>query len=201
MGQRGGGAAFMPNKFVFPGGALDPADHRVALAQGMADDCMARLRARSDPKLAEALILAGIRETWEETGLMLGEPTDFARDNAAQQPENWQGFFASGLAPSARGMTFVFRAITPPMRPRRFDARFFLVDAQYIAGDPDDFSAADSELSHLQWIPLRDVRGFDLPFVTEVVLAEIEANLKDAARPKFVPFFYHEGTKSNFLRL
>ena len=69
--------------------------------------------------------------------------------------------------PDASALQFVFRAITPPGRPRRFDARFFLIDAEALHGDIDDFSNASDELSHLQWIALEDVRKFDLPFITE----------------------------------
>ena len=98
-------------------------------------------------------------------------------------------------------MSFVFRAITPPGRPRRFDARFFLADAAAITGDPDDFSAASDELNHLQWIPLDEVRNFQLPFITEVVLAEVAAALPDLTPPDTVPFFKNTDEESLFLHL
>ncbi|MFT7523888.1 MAG: 8-oxo-dGTP pyrophosphatase MutT (NUDIX family), partial [Candidatus Paceibacteria bacterium] len=41
MGQRGKNAAFMPNKFVFPGGALDKTDADVPLATALSEQCMA----------------------------------------------------------------------------------------------------------------------------------------------------------------
>jgi 8-oxo-dGTP pyrophosphatase MutT (NUDIX family) len=89
-------------------------------------------------------------------------------------------------------MRFVFRAVTPPGRPRRFDARFLLVPAESIHGDPDDFSRATDELSHLQWVPLDAARRFDLPFITEIVLAEIAHRLADDAPPPSVPFFRND---------
>jgi 8-oxo-dGTP pyrophosphatase MutT (NUDIX family) len=95
----------------------------------------------------------------------------------------------------------VFRAITPPGRPRRFDARFFLVSADHIAGDPDDFSAASDELSHLHWIALSEARGLDLPFITEVVLAEVGAHLRDADKDNGVPFFDNSGPNPVFRRI
>ena len=98
-------------------------------------------------------------------------------------------------------MQFVFRALTPPGRPRRFDARFFLVDADALASDPDDFDAASDELSHLQWIPLTEVRTFDMPFITEVVLSEIAARVGDRTPPASVPFFKNNDEESLFLRL
>ncbi|MDQ7079988.1 MAG: NUDIX hydrolase [Paracoccaceae bacterium] len=201
MGQRGARAAFMPNKFVFPGGALDDDDFRVPLADPLPAQCMTRLRMHADPALAEPLVLAAIREVWEETGLLLGRPAPDAARMADDMPPEWQGFFRQGVLPSGAGMRFVFRAITPPGRPRRFDARFFLVDADRINGDADDFSQACDELSHLQWIPLDEARDFDLPFITEVVLAEVQANLRDPDRNARVPFFFNEDGRSNFLRL
>jgi len=201
MGQRGARAAFMPNKFVFPGGALDDDDFKVPLADPLPAQCMTRLRMHADPTLAKPLVLAAIREVWEETGLMLGRPAPDAARMADDMPAQWQGFFRRGLLPSGAGMRFVFRAVTPPGRPRRFDARFFLVDADRINGDADDFSQACDELSHLQWIPLDAARDFDLPFITEVVLAEVQASLRDPDRNARVPFFFNEDGRSNFLRL
>lgn len=201
MGQRGHSAAFMPSKFVFPGGALDETDREVPLSKALSETCMSRLRLHSDPDLAEPLILAAIREVWEETGLLLGSPDPTAQARADDVPEDWREFFRHGLIPSGEGMRFVFRAVTPPGRPRRFDARFFLVDAERVASDLDDFSQACEELSHLQWIPLAEARDFDLPFITEVVLAEIEADLKDPNRNAHIPYFYNEDGRSNFLRL
>lgn len=103
--------------------------------------------------------------------------------------------------PSAEALQFVFRAITPPGRPRRFDARFFLADADALASDPDDFSAASDELSHLRWVALDEVRALDMPFITEVVLAEIAARAADPAPPSSVPFFRNDDEESLFLRL
>lgn len=197
MGQRGATAAFMPNKFVFPGGAVDASDARVPLARPLPPLCATRLRESCAGDLAHALAAAAIRELWEETGLALGTPGRWP----AEPPADWQRFAGRGLLPAADALQFVFRAITPPGRPRRFDARFFLVHAEALAGDPDDFSAACDELSHLQWIPLPEVRRFDLPFITEVVLAEVAARAHDREPPVSVPFFRNDDEESLFLRL
>lgn len=183
MGQRGPRAAFMPNKFVFPGGAVDTSDGDVPLSGHLDDGCAARLATPSGPS-PQTIAAAAIRELWEETGLVLGRPGDWPRP-----PRNWSGFAATGARPDAAPLRFVFRAITPPGRPRRFDARFFLLDAAELAGDPDDFSLASDELSHLQWVPIDVTRQFDLPFITEIVLAEIVGRLPDVSPPKTVPFF------------
>lgn len=198
MGQRGAAAAFMPNKVVFPGGAVDPGDAHVPLARPLPSVCAERLA--QDGGDAHALACAAIRELWEETGLMLARPGAWPAHAGAPAPD-WEAFAARGMLPSADGLRFVFRAITPPGRPRRFDARFFVVDAAAVQGDPDDFSAACEELSHLQWVPLAEARSFDLPFITEVVLAELAAMQGGATPPAGVPFFDNSGPRPAFRRI
>jgi len=148
----------MPNKFVFPGGAVDAEDNVIPLAKPLVQSCHARLLEDNSGPSPETLAVAAIRELWEETGLILGAPEAW-RD----APEDWSGFAQEGFRPSAEGMYFFFRAITPPGPPRRFDARFFLVDADQLTGDLDDFSGASDELSHLQWVPLDEARTLNLP--------------------------------------
>ena len=133
MGQRGSKAAFMPNKFVFPGGAVDADDSAIPLAKPLVQTCHARLLEDNSGPSPETLAVAAIRELWEETGLILGAPEEWQ-----DAPKDWSGFAKAGFRPSAEKMYFFFRAITPPGPPRRFDARFFLVDADQLAGDLDD---------------------------------------------------------------
>ncbi|MDJ0821914.1 MAG: NUDIX hydrolase [Paracoccaceae bacterium] len=197
MGQRGAKAAFMPNKFVFPGGAVDAADSNVPLATPLPPVCADRLTEEAAPGMARALAVAAIRELWEETGQILGAPAPWP----GAIPDDWLKFAGTRHRPSAEALQFVFRAITPPGRPRRFDARFFLLDAEALQSDPDDFRPAQEELSHLQWIPLDEVRHFDLPFITEVVLAEVAARAHDMTPPESVPFFRNNDEESLFLRL
>ena len=194
MGQRGSAAAFMPSKYVFPGGAVDPGDAVVRLAGGLNPTCAARLGTPGGPAPA-ALAAAAIRELWEETGLALGS------SGSAEQPPGWEGFAARGLVPDARGLRFIFRAITPPGRTRRFDARFFLADAGAIAGDIDDFGAASDELGHLHWLPMAGTAALDLPFITEVVLAEVAALTGHRGPPPPVPFFDNSGPVPTFRRI
>ncbi len=193
MGQRGQGAAFMASKFVFPGGALDPEDGAIPAARPLAPETAARLGHRADPALAHALAMAAIRELWEETGLALACREGPLPESAGQ---DWQSFFDAGHRPAADGLAFVFRAVTPPGRPRRFDARFFLVDAARLAGDAEDFALAQGELSHLRWLTLSEARALDLPFITEVVLAEVEARLAAPESDRPVPFFWHAEGRS-----
>ena len=74
------------------------------------------LALESEPGLAEAVVLAGIRELWEEAGLRLALP---APDPLPALPPGWQDFSAGGFRPHTEAMRFVFRAITPPGRSRR----------------------------------------------------------------------------------
>ncbi|MGY6697327.1 MAG: NUDIX hydrolase [Roseinatronobacter sp.] len=194
MGQRGAAAAFMPDKFVFPGGAVDMADGTVPLARPIPERCAKRLaQHHSAPN---ALAAAAIRELAEETGLLLGAPGAWP-----SAPPHWSAFAQRGLVPDASGLRYVFRAITPPGRPRRFDARFFLAKAECVTGDLDDFSQACDELSHLQWVPLNEARRLNLPFITEVVLAEAQAHLEGEEMAESVPFFDNSTDISTFRRI
>lgn len=195
MGQRGAKAAFMPNKFVFPGGAVDAGDTAIPLARPLAEPCATRLTEDSDPALANALAAAAIRELWEEAGLRLSTQKNW------DAPSDWDGFAEGGHAPDASALRFFFRAITPPGKPRRFDARFFLISAEALSGDLDDFAAASDELSHLQWVPLATARSFDLPFITEVVLAELTTHPDPLTAPETVPFFKNDDESELFARL
>jgi len=197
MGQRGAKAAFMPNKFVFPGGAVDAADADIPLAGKINPLCHTHLTQKTDADRTHALGVAAIRELWEETGLILG--TKGIWDSTPHA--GWTEYAATGHLPDASALQFVFRAITPPGRPRRFDARFFLIDAEALHGDIDDFSNASDELSHLQWIAVENVRKFDLPFITEVVLAEVAGHSSKEATPDSVPMFLNTEEESLFLRL
>lgn len=195
MGQRGAKAAFMPNKFVFPGGAVDATD---GFSSGLklSSELAQKLAKEAEPEMPLALAHAAIRELWEETGLVLGEALSGAVP--AQVPENWEDFYQAGHQPTADGMRFIFRAITPPGRPRRFDARFLMVDAAKISGNLDDFSRASGELSHLQWVPLVDAMAFEMAFITEIVLAELEAILKEPDAPRPIPFFHNQKDQPEF---
>lgn len=206
MGQRSRSAVFMPSKFVFPGGAVDPSDWQVSLSWSGCDPSLDKLGLESGDLPPQAIVLAGIREVREETGLLLaipeaGETEQGAGGNrfhpsGAQVPACWAEFFGQGIVPSAAGMRFIFRAITPPGRPRRFDARFLMVDARHVLNDLDDLSLGSGELSHLSWVPLSDVAKLELPFITEVVLAELDEILSHGETGRGIPFFHHQDVRS-----
>lgn len=199
MGQRGAGAVFMPDKVVFPGGAVDDDDAVLDVPVVLEPLTARRLAVRAGTRPAAAIALAAVRELWEETGLCLGRVDPSARDRAV--PAGWRGFFDLGILPDTSALHFVFRAVTPPGRPRRFDARFFLAPATALV----DASIVPhgTELERLAWYDLPAARALPLPFVTRVVLAELEQSLAvgapDPAAP--VPFFHHDDEGSRFSML
>ncbi len=191
MGQRHGGMAFMANKYVFPGGRVDSGDSRIAAGGALRPHVEKRLTADASHDRARGIALAAIRETFEEAGVLVGE-------RAANIPRTrnaaWAKFFAHGIAPRLDALEFIARAITPPNRTRRFDARFFMADATAIAHVLD--AAHTDELLTPCWLTLTEARALDLPSITRIVLDEVEARLggADAARP--VPFYRFRRGKS-----
>lgn len=178
LGKRHHKHVFMPGKFVFPGGRTEPNDRLMPIAKPLHKDVEDRLmREVVQPSAvkARALALAAIRETFEETGLLLG-----AKHNGARAaPEGpWAEFAKTGFYPDLSVLHFVARAITPPGRPRRFDARFFSVDASSIAHKIDNVVHADAELVELVWVPIEEARKLDLPTITTIVLQELEARVE-----------------------
>ncbi len=198
MGQRGSSAAFMPDRFVFPGGAFDRADLALAAAAALDPATERALAVETAGDVARALPLTAIRELWEETGLRLGVADPEAASAAVTAPAAWRAFLAAGLRPATEALRFFFRAVTPPGRPRRFDARFFLAEATALAGDWAELTAGDSELRHLQWIDVVAARALPIPFITSIALSEIEALLAAPAARRPTPFFHHDAQGSHF---
>ena len=196
MGQRGKGAAFMPDKFVFPGGAVDAADAAIELAGPLNASCQARLKREGGGPEPGRFAAAAIRELWEETGHCLGQ-----RSPWSEAPPSWSGFAGRGLRPDASALSFFFRALTPPGQPRRFDARFFLADAAALATDPDEFAPEEAELGHLQWVPLNRIREFSVPFITQLVLAELDKHLPRTDAPDALPFVRNDSLESQVIWL
>jgi 8-oxo-dGTP pyrophosphatase MutT (NUDIX family) len=191
MGRRHAGHKFMPGKFVFPGGAVDPEDFAMAIAGPLDERVAAKLliqTRRKSQQYARALALAAIRETFEETGLALGV-TDLGPPPEPPQGA-WAKFAATGVFPTLEGLDFLARAITPPVRPKRFDARFFVADASWIAFRAPDVIHPEAELTELVWVPVDEALGLEIPNITRAVLGDL-ASLGpgpwDRARPR--PFY------------
>jgi 8-oxo-dGTP pyrophosphatase MutT (NUDIX family) len=189
LGKRHLRHKFMPGKFVFPGGGVDPSDKRMPVASALDKHAERRLLQRfhhGSPTRARALALAAIRETCEETGLLLG-----VRAEAARIPDGpWKPFAQHKVLPDLGAIHFVGRAITPPGRPRRFDARFFTMDASAVAHRIASVTGPDAELVELIWMPLAEAKQLDMPAVTGVMLDELDSRIADGLGHDLpVPFY------------
>ncbi len=125
------------------------------------------------PSLAKAAAyaLAAVRETHEETGIMLGVPSD----KPIHAPsESWEPFAKAGIVPDLSKIHFIARAITPPKRPLRFDSRFFAAEVTAIARRDDGFVGPDKELVELVWMPITEASRLDMPGITAVALEELQ---------------------------
>ncbi|MBV8512148.1 MAG: NUDIX domain-containing protein [Xanthobacteraceae bacterium] len=178
LGRRHQNHKFMPGKFVFPGGRMEPIDRKMALKARLdphVEDWLMRAVQRPNPRRARALVLAAIRETFEETGLLLGVPkTSLPAEPALAASALWTALAQAGIHPDLGNIHFVVRAITPPGRSRRFDTRFFTADAATVTHRLEGIVGPDSELVELVWIPIDEAKRLDMPAITGVALDELE---------------------------
>jgi 8-oxo-dGTP pyrophosphatase MutT (NUDIX family) len=147
MGMRGARHRFMPNRLVFPGGAVDPDDYDAPHATPMRADVLRRLEKSATPDLARAFGIAAARELLEETGLSLGEP------------------------PRLDVFDYLCRAVTPSPSPVRFDAHFLVVTAEHVQG----VLAGSGELEDLRWLGVDAALALDIAIPTRGVLNRLQA--------------------------
>lgn len=178
LGRRHHSHKFMPGKYVFPGGRVEPLDKRMALAAYLDPQVEQRLMRKSlrpSAARARAMVMAAIRETFEETGILLGFPKEDAP--AAANDAAWAALAQNGLRPDLSGIHFVARAVTPPGRSRRFDTRFFTADASAVTHRIDGVVGPDTELVELVWLPIDEAKQLDMPAITMAALDELEARV------------------------
>ncbi len=170
MGRRAKGHVFMAAKWVFPGGRVDRIDHYGPAATELRPEVAAHPVLGAPPRLARALGMASVRESFEEAGLLL------ARSAPARPATGvWRSFLDRGVAPDLAALDFIARAITPPGRSRRFDARFFMADAKALVNlEPD---TGDRELDEIAWLSLAEMKDLDLPQITRFVMSEVARRL------------------------
>jgi 8-oxo-dGTP pyrophosphatase MutT (NUDIX family) len=171
MGVRAVHHVFMPDRWVFPGGRVDPGDSRVRSATSLSEPVEARLIQSVTRPRARGLAMAAIRETFEETGLVLGAPRSAG---ALTRSPHWRPFFATGMAPALDKLHYFARAVTPPGLVRRFDARFFVVDARHMCGN----LVGNGELEDLRWVGLDEVETLNLATITRLVLQLLQRQLE-----------------------
>ncbi len=133
LAERAATMAFAGGAMVFPGGAVDPADHDLARSLGSAlepDDLAARV--------------AAIRETIEECGLALtGRESVLPADRTEMARLALRTGGSLGSIIAEQGIGFDFEALVPfarwcpPSNPgiRRFDTRFYIALAGDWCGD------------------------------------------------------------------
>ncbi len=191
LGRRRLDMAFMPGRYVFPGGRVDRADRHIAveadLRPGELHRLMVAMKGTASEARARALALAAVRETFEEAGLLIGAPL---RNPTTPKSSGWQAFYAHGFQPALAKLAFFARAITPPGRPRRFDTRFFCVAAEAIV---HRVKVQDGELSDLEWHSIAQARSLELPNITRVVLEDLGERIAAGALHTVdipVPFYH-----------
>ena len=187
---------FASGALVFPGGRVDPEDHALA-----ANTVLSPATVGLDP-LAGALRVAAIRETFEESGVLLACPRGDTRlvsaarlrDLSAKDQGFAQMLEAAELVLAADLLVHFAHWITPVHNPRRFDTHFFALQAP-----ADQVGAHDgTESVESMWIAPREVVAgseagrFKLVFATLMNLkrldryATVEEALEAAARTKVV---------------
>jgi 8-oxo-dGTP pyrophosphatase MutT (NUDIX family) len=185
MGRRAGGHSFMPDKYVFPGGKVDRCDRFIAAHTELKSINHDALLAHNAARHPRAFALAAIRETWEETGLIVGRAGAL---KVATRDEGWTSYAAKHAIPDLAPLHFIARAITPPMRSKRFDARFFMADADEALLD-DRAPQDGAEMQDLRWFRYEEAKDLDLPNVTRFILGEVATRLKEPEathRPSFL---------------
>jgi 8-oxo-dGTP pyrophosphatase MutT (NUDIX family) len=161
MLRRTAAMKFAPGAYVFPGGSVDPADYGAEVGWQGPSPAEFGARLGASAEVARALVCAAVRETFEESGVLLAGAPDGPL--AVPSGPSWDAdrmAVASGTLTlagllSRRGL--VLRAdllvpwarwITPEGEPRRFDARFFaaaLPDGQQAVGHA-------AEADHVTWL-------------------------------------------------
>nr|WP_262028878.1 NUDIX hydrolase [Microvirga sp. Mcv34] len=201
MGRRHEGLKFMPRKFVFPGGRIETGDRSMTVTGALhprAEQALMARVTRPSTQRSRALALAAIRETFEETGLLLGTK-DYGAPERAPAGTAWTTFQERGIFPDLEALHFIGRAVTPPKRVRRFDTRFFAVDRTAIAEEVEDVVGPEAELVELAWVTIAQAKALDLPPITTVILDELEARIAAGFGHQLpVPFYYQQ--RGRFVR-
>ncbi len=183
VGVRSAGHVFMPHMYVFPGGRVDAGDSRVRCPVPLKKNTEQKLCRSLTPARARALAMTAVRETFEETGLVLGQRP---RIPVTTRSPHWQPFYALGVVPALDKLDYVGRAITPPNQVRRYDARFFMVDARHMEGE----LRGNGELEDLRWVGLESAHRLALSPITELMLNMLKRRITGKPEhPQQVPFF------------
>jgi 8-oxo-dGTP pyrophosphatase MutT (NUDIX family) len=188
LGRRHMRHVFLPGKFVFLGGRVDPTDWTMPSAKLLHPDTTRKLLVDTElwsETAAQALALAAVRETFEETGMVIG-----AEGRGDVPAGAWAKFVQTGYYPDPSVLQLIARAITPPGFPKRFDARFFCADAGAIAHQLQGVIHAEAELVELTWLPITAAKNLNLPIITGLVLQELQSRLDAGLTPDLPVAFF-----------
>lgn len=190
MGQRSKGHDFMPSVYVFPGGRVDRADSFAPYANDLSSRTQRILEAAYSPRKARAVVLGSVRETWEETGLMLGQPAESIRNiNNASYDE----FRKAGQLADIGDIEVFGRAITPPHRHKRFDTWFF---ARHMGDIPPPAIRDSSELLGVDWFTFKQIEALKTQRATTMMLDVFKRYLEKDTPPRDI--FYCKAVYGQF---
>lgn len=164
LGRRRHDARFMPGVFVPPGGGLEVRDHRPS---GYPESLPAQPPGldRATERRLRAFARCALRETLEETGLLVGEAAPAATGPMGGAP--WTAYARAGRRPAFDGLHLVARAITPTSSPIRFHTRFFLCEADAV----HRIDGGDGEIESVDWVPWRQTTELPMAEATDLALA------------------------------
>jgi 8-oxo-dGTP pyrophosphatase MutT (NUDIX family) len=162
IGRRPSRMGFLPGIHVVPGGRVDPPDAEHSGYPGTPHPSVAAALHGKRPPIA--FLNAALRETHEETGLLVGRPS--APPSTDNPSPFWQAYRAAGLAPDYGALDYLCRAITPVTSRRRFNTRFFLGNGNHAEGT----LSGDGELEDLAWRKVSELGNLTLVDVTQYVL-------------------------------
>ncbi|MBA8838088.1 NUDIX hydrolase [Ochrobactrum sp. RH2CCR150] len=211
MGKRHHSLAFMPGKFVFPGGRADSIDGAITAANELSHDDTLKLLdgmgSRPSMRRARALGLCAIRETFEETGLRVAYPV--VDDSSAEPPhglpanhQDWRAFLGQGALPALSSLRYFARAVTPPEHVRRFDTRFFIAFCDSLPEFGKQQLAPSGELENLDWVSIDDVTKLDVALITQIILKEAKSLLAETRLdlPAALPVVQYRMRHGRFVR-
>ena len=183
MGRRHDDSEFMPGYFVFPGGAVEGSDLAAVPASRLDLTHLGAMGVGADAATATALAVAAVRETYEETGIMIAAPGDVGRPSG----KTFDEMRRRGVAPALGRLVYLGRAITPTSLPIRYHARFFLTR---LRPGPVELGG-DGELGDLSWVPLSDVASLPTIEITRFMAEYAREIIKrvpilPAGRPVFL---------------
>ena len=191
MLRRARSMAFAPGAFVFPGGSVDPRDAEEGMAWAGPDAQEWGEALDAPAALARALVCAAVRETFEESGVLLAGPTpstvvadtsgpdwEAGRQALLDHSLSLAGFLGRrGLVLRSDLLRPWARWITPVVEARRYDTRFFLAAippaqrTRHVGGEADEVAWWQPDAA-IQAARRRELR---LMPPTAVCLAELGA--------------------------